>query len=177
MPTIGTQTPDLGIRRLMMLTPAPDSLTSASQKDVHELTTHSATPFPPPVSEKLSLRVLGAFGSLKHQLPGLLAWCLKETLDFPSLQPGVRRVAILYGVRGPEFDSATGLWLLGITTEQSPSDRFLWLKSDVKQMTHGRTMWLTAKLYSCFCKNRFLVDIEDSLLHFNFIYLNVLEGV
>lgn len=44
-------------------------------------------------------------------------------------------------------------------------------------MTHRHTIWLTAKLYSYFYKNTFLVDIEDSLLHFNFIYLNDLEEV
>lgn len=32
MLTIGTQTPDLGIRRLMMLTPAPDSLTTSQSE-------------------------------------------------------------------------------------------------------------------------------------------------
>lgn len=101
MLTIGTQPPDLGIRRLLMLTP----------RFPHHQPVRRVSTSWPHIPQLLSLQIFGAFRSLKHQLPGLLAWRLKETLDFASLQPGVSRAAVLCGLSGPEFDSATRLWL------------------------------------------------------------------
>lgn len=101
MLTIGTQTPDLRIIRFMMVSPR-----FPHHQPVRRVSTSWAH-----IPQLLSLRIFGAFGSLKHQPPGLLAWRLKETLDFPSPQPGVSRAAVLCGLSGPEFDSATRLWL------------------------------------------------------------------
>lgn len=108
MLTIGTQTPGPRNQKVNDVDPLWFLTTSQSEGGPRWATLHNSFPLRQSL-KNFPLRSPWGIWLFEHQVPGLLAWCLQETLDFPSLQLVWGEWLYCVGWDSPECDSATRL--------------------------------------------------------------------